>query len=190
MTSFTRNKLWRPALVAISLIISTAAVLKISGRTWFAPDGNVFFWYGEANGTGTSQHFLDPYSFTHFLHGVMFCWVISWVGKNAHFAWQLICGIALESVWEVVENSELVINRYREATIALGYFGDSILNSVSDILMCSLGFYAARRLGLKKSMVMFALIETFLIFWIKDSLIINIIMLIHPVEAIKLWQAS
>ena len=161
-----------------------------AGRSWLAPDGTLLFWYGGANGPGTSQHFLDPYSFTHFLHGVVFCWLIMLVGKKLSLLWQLACAIAFESGWEMLENSEAIIRRYREATIALGYNGDSIINSLSDILVCSFGFIVARKLGFKKSLLLFVTVELFLLFWIRDNLIINVIMLIWPVEAIKAWQTT
>lgn len=190
MDKIRNSKYFLPALVTISLLAFTILVLKISGRNWLAPSGTILFWYGDANGPETSQHLLDPYSFTHFLHGVVFSWLIYWFGKKVPLAWQLICAIALESSWEVIENSETVINRYREATFALGYYGDSILNSMSDIFLCSCGFLVASKLGFKKSLVLFILVEALLIFWIKDSLIINVIMLISPIDAIKAWQAG
>lgn len=187
-----KNRIFWPACVLTSLIAFTAAVLHVSGRTWLAPDGKILFWYGQANGPGTSQHFADPYSFTHFLHGIAFFWIISliisWLGKNVAFIWRLVCGVAFESSWEVIENSATVIERYRQATSALGYYGDSILNSMSDILMCSIGFWVASQIGFRKSLVLFLIVEIILIFWIKDSLLINVIMLIHPIDAIKTWQ--
>ncbi|MFZ5951904.1 MAG: DUF2585 family protein [Candidatus Rifleibacteriota bacterium] len=178
----------RPFISVLFLLILTVLVLKISGRSWFAIDGSIFFWYGESNGSGTSQHFLDPYSFTHFLHGVIFFWLIHFSAARISFSWKFVLAVGMESLWEIVENSPVVINRYRAVTIALGYFGDSILNSMSDILVCSIGFIVASKLDLRKSLILVALVETFLLIWIKDSLLINIIMLIYPIEAIKAWQ--
>ncbi|MEW6708222.1 MAG: DUF2585 family protein [Candidatus Riflebacteria bacterium] len=178
----------RPVICVIFLLAVTVLVLKISGRNWFATDGNIFLWYGESNGSGTSQHFLDPYSFTHFLHGVIFFWLIHFSRTPISSAWKFVLAVGMESLWEIVENSPVVINRYRAVTVALGYFGDSIFNSMSDILMCSIGFFVASKLDLRKSLVLIALVETFLLIWIKDSLLINIIMLIYPIEAIRAWQ--
>ena len=182
------KKYWKPLVTNFFLLLATLVWLKYSGRSYLGPDGGLQLWYGEANGPGTSQHLLDPYSFTHFLHGVVFFWIISFFGKNLEFAWQLTAAIAFESCWEVIENSKIVIERYREATMALGYFGDSIVNSFSDIAVCSIGFCVAARLGLKKSLVLFAILEIFLLFWIKDNLTLNVIMLIYPLDFIKSWQ--
>lgn len=170
------------------LLVSVIVYLRISGRSWISPEGNLLLWYSDANGPGTSQHLLDPYSFTHFLHGVVFCGLIAWFARNLTRQWQLTIAVALESIWEIVENSEMVIRRYRETTMALGYFGDSIVNSLSDIFVCALGFLAAAKLGFKKSLLLFFAVEIFLIFWIKDSLTINVIMLLYPIQAIKNWQ--
>lgn len=184
------KKITTPVLLIAILPLFTALWLKYSGRNWLAPDGSLHLWYGLANGSGTSQHLLDPYSFTHFLHGFVFCWLIMLAGKSLPYLWQLTLAIAAESAWEIAENSETIINRYREATIALGYFGDSIINSMSDILVCALGFVVAARLGFKKSLAVFFTIELLLLLWVRDNLTLNIIMLIKPVAAIKLWQST
>ncbi len=184
------KKITTPVLLIAILPLFTALWLKYSGRNWLAPDGSLHLWYGLANGSGTSQHLLDPYSFTHFLHGFVFCWLIMLAGKSLPYLWQLTLAIAAESAWEIAENSETIINRYREATIALGYFGDSIINSMSDILVCALGFVVAARLGFKKSLAVFFIIELLLLLWVRDNLTLNIIMLIKPVAAIKLWQSA
>lgn len=177
-------------LTIVVLIASVVLYLEYVGRSWLPPDGRLVFWYGDANGPGTSQHLLDPYSYTHFLHGVVFCWLITLAGKKLPSFWQLACVVALESTWEMLENSPMIINRYREATIALGYKGDSIVNSLSDIVVCSIGFLVAKKLGFKKSLLLFIIIEIFLLFWIRDNLTLNVIMLINPISAIKAWQTG
>lgn len=101
---------------------------------------------------------------------------------------RLSLGTLLEAFWEVFENTEFVIQRYREETAALGYYGDSVANSLGDILICVLGFVIAQRLGFRRSAVVFVATEIVLLIWIKDSLILEIIMLIYPIEAIKGWQ--
>jgi hypothetical protein len=149
-------------------------------------------WAGEVCSPHNSQHFLDPYSFTHLLHGVMFCGLLALglraFGQRLTFLWQLFAVILLESLWEVFENTEFVIERYREATAALGYHGDSVFNSLGDIFSCAVGFIIARRLGLRRSLVLFVLTEIVLTIWIRDSLLLEIVMLVHPIEAIKAWQ--
>ncbi len=187
-TDGVQSRSLKPHAAIAALLAVVVVYLKFAGRGWLAPDNRLLIWYGEANGPGTSQHLLDPYSFTHFLHGVAFCWLIMLAGKKLSHLWQLACAVALESGWEILENSEFIIRRYREATIALGYNGDSIINSLSDIFVCSLGFIVAKKLGFKKSLALFVVVELFLLFWIRDNLIMNVIMLIYPVEAIKAWQ--
>lgn len=189
-TDNIQSSSFRPLAAITVLLVAVVVYLEFAGRSWLAPDNRLFFWYGEANGPGTSQHLLDPYSFTHFLHGVAFCWLIMLAGKKLSHLWQLACAVALEGGWEMLENSEVIIRRYREATIALGYNGDSIINSLSDIFVCSLGFIVAKKLGFRKSLALFVVVELFLLFWIRDNLILNVIMLIYPVEAIKAWQAG
>jgi len=104
--------------------------------------------------------------------------------------WQLWVAVSIEAVWEVLENSEFVIRRYREETAALSYQGDTIVNSLADILLCGLGFVVARRLGLRRTVVLFVVTEVTLAVWIRDNLSLNVLMLIYPIEAIKEWQAA
>lgn len=101
---------------------------------------------------------------------------------------QLLCAITLGSLWEILENSDFIINRYRTETAALGYQGDTVVNSLGDLFCCAAGFMIARRLGLRRSVVAFVLLEVVLLVWIRDSLLLEIVMLIHPVDALKAWQ--
>ncbi len=103
-------------------------------------------------------------------------------------AWRLALAISLEALWEMVENSAFVIQRYREATLALGYEGDTIVNALGDLLCCVIGVLLARQLGFRRSLALFVVTELVLIVWIRDSLVLNIVMLLHPFEAIKAWQ--
>ncbi len=103
-------------------------------------------------------------------------------------AWQLVIAIAIESVWELIENTNAVIDRYREATAALGYHGDSVFNSLGDIACCGLGFLIAKKLGWLRSIVLLAATEVVLLIWIRDSLLLEILMLIYPIQSIKGWQ--
>ena len=136
----------------------------------------------EAWSSDTSQHLLDPYSFTHVLHGIVLFWLIGWFAPRLSWARQLWLPVAAEAVWEVGENSDFVIQRYREAAGALGYFGDTVVNSLGDIMMCGLGFVLARYLGFGCSLALFIAVEVVLLFWIRDSLLLNVLMLIYPVE--------
>jgi len=122
------------------------------------------------------------------LHGVLEFWLLGLLFPKLKMGWRLFLAVLIESSWEVAENSSYVINRYREETISLDYFGDSIINSLSDIVCCATGFAIAYKLRFWGSLALFVATETILIFWIHDSLIINIIMLLYPIEAIKSWQ--
>lgn len=167
-----------------------ATVLSTDGRGWWCPAGDLSPWSWNIWSQHNSQHIIDPYSFTHMLHGVLGFWVIGLVFQRLPLAWRLFLAVIIESSWEVAENSTFVIERYRAATISLSYFGDSIVNSISDIIFCSSGFLIAYKLKFWRSVALFAATEVILIWWVHDSLLINIIMLIHPIEAIKIWQMN
>jgi hypothetical protein len=172
----------------VFLVIATALILQFQGRNWFAANGKLYFWIGDAWSDQNSQHWTDPYSFSHVLHGVLFFGLLYLLSDKLSWMWRFNISVLLEAIWEVVENSSFIINRYRDAG-ALGYTGDSIINSMADLFYCGLGFVIAYYLGLKKSILLFILVEIGLLLTIRDSLIINVIMLIHPVEAIKEWQS-
>jgi hypothetical protein len=144
----------------------------------------------DALGPHTSQHLFDPYSFTHILHGILLCGLLAWITPRLTPPWQLSIAVFVESLWEVFENSAFVIERYRATTMALGYAGDTIINSLGDIFSCAIGFVLARRLGLWGSLLLFLAIESALLFWIHDSLRLNVVMLIYPIDAIKAWQTA
>jgi hypothetical protein len=183
----------RRALCPWLAIAFTLAVvifqLHYQGRLWLCSCGRFLLWVSDAWSSDTSQHLLDPYSFTHVLHGFIFCWLIGWLAPRLSWTWQLWMAVAAEAVWEVIENSDFVIQRYRDAG-ALGYFGDTVVNSLGDIVMCGFGFVLARYLGVVRSLALFVAVEVVLLFWIRDSLILNVVMLIYPVEWIKQWQAG
>lgn len=186
---------WRdylPYLLVILVIIAALLQLYFQGRIlWCKWDSPLYIWSSDAWGKHNSQHFLDPYTFTHVLHGFLYFWFLTLIFRGrVSLKWLLFFAVALESAWEILENTNSIIERYRTATLALDYFGDSVLNSFGDILSCAAGFIIARKLGFWLSLALFILIEIVLIFWIHDSLLINIIMLIHPVEAIKTWQSG
>ena len=181
-----------PALLIVAIFAAAAWQLHHQGRSWWCECRN-FLWTSNAWGSLTSQTFLDPYSFTHLLHGFMFAGLLLLlvrflVKRKISTSWRLAIAIALEGVWEIFENSNAVIDRYREATASLGYRGDTVINSMGDILCCSLGLMIARKLGWLRSLPIFIATEIVLAFWIRDSLILEIIMLIHPFELIKRWQ--
>jgi hypothetical protein len=147
-------------------------------------------WTNSAWSTSTSQHFGDPYSFSHLLHGIIFYWVLTLVARKLPLRFRLLIATLVEIGWEVFENSPFIINRYRTATASLDYFGDSILNATGDVLFCVLGFYLAAKLNWKLTLAAVVFIELTMLYFIKDNLTLNIIMLIYPIDAIRNWQVA
>lgn len=171
-------------LVLVAMIV----VLRVEGRNFICTCGRFAIWIGDWCSSNTSQQLLDPYSLTHILHGFLFFWLMLLLFRRLPGAWQVWLALLLESAWEVFENSSFVINRYRTETAALGYSGDTIVNSIGDLACALLGFVVARRLGFVRSLIVFVVVEIILTVWIHDSLLLQILILIHPIEAIKMWQ--
>lgn len=176
--------------VIAGTVAATVAVLLWEGRRWWCACGSWALWSGDPTSSHSSQHFIDPYSLTHVLHGVLLCGILAWIWPRLRESYALCATVIAESLWEILENSPLIIDRYRNATIALGYEGDSIVNSLGDILSCSLGFVLARQIGWKWSAAFVIASELILLFWIRDNLFLNIAMLLYPIEAIKTWQGG
>lgn len=180
-------------LAGLAIVVTCALaayLLDQQGRLWLCACGRVLLWAGDIWSSDNSQHLFDPYSFTHILHGFVFFWVAAWLLPKLPFNWQLWLAILVEASWEVAENSEAIIQRYREATLALGYNGDTIINSLSDILLCGVGFVLARYLGFRRTLALFILTEVVLVLWIRDSLLLNVLMLLYPIDAIRVWQTQ
>ena len=168
-----------------------ALVLSVEGRIWWCKFGDARVYVNQAWGSShTSQHLFDPYTFTHVLHGVLFFWLAGLLFRKLADSWRFLIAVAAEAGWELVENSSYVIQQYRENTASLDYFGDSIANSVGDVLACGLGFYIAVRVGWWKSLAFFLLVEIVLLLWIRDSLLLNVVMLIYPLDWVKTWQTA
>lgn len=162
--------------------------LYTQGRVWWCKQGDFSIWSSDIWAAHNSQHFLDPYTFTHILHGVLYFWIINLVFREMPLRWKFFIVILAECLWELLENSNMIIERYRAVTISLDYFGDSILNSLADVLSCAFGAFLTYKLKFWRSLGYFILTEIILLLWIKDNLTINIIMLIYPIETIKNWQ--
>ncbi len=179
-----------PWLAMAAVLLGTAYQLRSQGRLLWCSCDYLLLWSGDPWSSDNSQHLLDPYSFTHVLHGFLFCGLIVLVAPRLGKAWQLWLAVSIEAVWELVENSEFVIQRYREETAALGYQGDTVVNSLADILLCGVGFVLARRLGFRLTAALFVATEVALALWIRDNLSLNVLMLVYPIEAVKEWQAA
>lgn len=177
----------RPSLAIFALLAATVAMLRYQGRIWFCSCQQLRFWTSEADGPHTSQHLADPYSFTHFLHGLLLFWLVTWAFRSWKWPWQCWLALALEAAWEIFENTQFTIDRYRE-TAAIGYTGDSITNSLGDLLACWLGLQVARRITWRQTWILFFAIEAALLVTIRDSLLLSVLMLAHPIGFIKQWQ--
>jgi hypothetical protein len=177
-----------PILILVLLVPLTALALRGEGRLLLCECGEFDVWVGDTCSAENSQQLFDPYSFTHILHGVLLFWLVSLLAKNISWTWQLTLASILEALWEVLENTNFIIDRYRAQTAALGYTGDTVVNSIGDLFCAVAGFLIARRLGWSRSLILFLFLEVVLLFWIRDSLLLQILMLIYPVNGIKQWQ--
>ena len=171
--------------VALLLMI---VLLRVQGRLFLCACGQFEIWTSETCSANNSQQLFDPYSLTHVVHGFLFFYLVVLVFRRLAKSWQFLLALAFEATWEVFENSSFVIDRYRTATAALGYQGDTIVNSVGDLLCAVIGFVIALQIGIRRSLILFALLELILILWIRDSFLLQILMLLRPVDAIKSWQ--
>jgi Protein of unknown function (DUF2585) len=179
-----------PWLAIVLVLMATAYLLRSQGRLWWRPCNHLCLWSGRAWSSDNSQQLFGSFTFTHVLHGFLFCGLLTLVLPRLSALWRLSIAVSMEALWEVAENSEFIIRRYREWTVAHGYNGDTIVNSFGDILACGLGFVLARQLGFRRALAVFMLTEVTLAFWIRDSLLLNVLMLIYPIDAIKHWQAA
>lgn len=180
----------KTVIAFVAIIAVSAIILSLQGRVWWCQAGDLVPWSWDIWTTHNSQHLIDPYAFTHVLHGVLEFWLLGLIFGRVPMAWRFVMAVMIEATWEIAENSSYIIERYRTVTLSLDYFGDSIINSLADIVCCAAGFGLAKRLGFLRSLIFFIATEVILIFWIRDSLVINIIMLIYPIEGLKAWQMS
>ena len=183
----------RPATtigISLAIVFATVVALLAAGRSPICTCGTVKLWVGTVAGPENSQHITDFYSPSHVIHGFLF-YAAGWLLlRRRPVGDRFVAAVALEALWEVVENSPRIIERYRTATIALGYTGDSILNSVADIGWMALGFLLARRLPVVATVAIAVVFELATAWVIRDNLTLNVLMLLWPIESVRAWQAG
>ena len=177
-------------LLAFGVVVAQAIILYAMGRLPICGCGYVKLWEGNAFGPGNSQHLSDWYTPSHIIHGFIFYFVAWAIFRNASVAWRFAVAVFLEAAWEVVENTPWVIDYYRNNTASLGYVGDSIINSVADVVWASLGFFIAWRAPVLVTVALALAMEAVAAYVIRDNLILNILMFIHPFESVKAWQTA
>ena len=194
MTSLLPNR--RGLALALAMWLAIGAILLAMGRVPICACGSVKLWWGTVQSAENSQHVADWYSFSHVIHGLLFYFFahVLWRrwkllgGKPA--SWALPIAIVFEGFWELLENSPLIIDRYRAVTVSFGYEGDAVINSLSDIGFMALGFWIASKLPWKVSLAIAIAFELFTLYMIRDNLTLNVLMLVWPLEAVRQWQAG
>lgn len=177
-------------LLALAFVAIQAGALHAMGNPWICKCGHVALWYTNPSGPETSQHLADWYTYSHVIHGLGFYLLLWLIAPKSPVGLRLAVAVGLEVGWELLENTPMIIERYRQGGLAQGYVGDSIINSVSDTAAAVFGFLLAATLPVWLSIALVIGAEVFLAYWIRDNLLLNIIQLIHPNEALTRWQSG
>jgi hypothetical protein len=180
----------RPWILSLLAVALTAAWLLLDGRQLLPGSGRVQLWYDDPWGAEGSQHILDWYSPSHLIHGILFFGALWLVARRLAVGWRFVIATLVECAWELAENSDAVIERYRTVTASKEYLGDSVLNSVADVLCMAAGFWLAGRLPVWASVALVLGLEALTVWLIRDGLALNVLMLLWPVDAVRDWQAG
>jgi hypothetical protein len=179
-----------PILITLGIVLLTAAWLLWIGREPWCKCGYVKLWHGQIVSAENSQHISDWYSPSHIIHGFLFFGLLWLLARRLSFGWRLAIATLVECAWEIVENSDAVIERYRSVTISLDYYGDSVLNTVCDVLAMMLGFWLASKLPVWATVALIVLFEGATMWIIRDGLALNVLMLLWPLDSVAQWQAG
>jgi hypothetical protein len=177
-------------LLVAGIAAAAALTLYLMGHPLICKCGHVKLWHFDVQSAENSQHLIDWYTPSHIIHGFLFYWLLWLVSRFVplSFGMRLVLAVAIEASWEVVENTDFVINHYREMTISLDYHGDSVINSVSDILFMVLGFFFAARLPVSITVLIAVALEVFIGAMIRDNLTLNVLMFVWPLDSVLQWQ--
>lgn len=174
----------------LGLLLAHAALLSFIGQPWMYGGGYIKLWHGVVTSGENSQHLSDWYTLSHVVHGIVFYAILAWLFPRFPVGIRLLAAVSIEVAWELFENTDMIINRYREQALAQGYFGDSVVNSVGDVVAVIAGFAAAWKLPKWWSVALVIALELMALYMIRDSLTLNIIQLIYPLDVIGDWQAG
>ncbi len=184
---------WSQARLSLWLAgigVAFVSTLLAMGRVPWCECGYIKLWHGVVRSSENSQHLTDWYTFTHFIHGFGFYAALAWLARGWPLAARFVAATAAEAAWEIFENTSFVIDRYRAETISLDYYGDSVVNAVGDLVASCIGFLFAARAPVRATIFVVVLLEVALAYFIRDNLTLNVLMLVWPVEAVKVWQAG
>lgn len=190
MTDRSASSRLTPILITVGIILLTAAYLLWIGREPICKCGYVKLWHGEVVSAENSQHLSDWYTPSHIIHGFLFFGALWLVARRLSLGWRLAIATLVECIWEIIENSDAVIERYRTVTISLDYYGDSVINTVFDVFAMILGFWLAARLPVWATVALIILFEGATMLIIRDGLALNVLMLLWPLDWIAEWQAA